>query len=77
MCKVAAFLPLKADLEQFESVISALEKYLQREIDSIEAELMYNIARSIQVGNKASGGRALSSLGLEVLLSSQMSHTSI
>jgi len=38
----------------------------------MEAGLVYGIARSIQVGNRASGGRALGSLGLDVLLTSRI-----
>jgi len=72
MCKVVGHLPLEAQSPQFENVLSAVEKYLQREIDTIEAGLMYSVARSMQVGNRASGGRPLSSLNLDVLLSSRI-----
>ena len=72
MCKVVGHLPLEAQSAQFENVLSAVEKYLQREIDTIEAGVMYSVARSIQQGNRASGGRPLSSLNLDVLLSSRI-----
>lgn len=41
-------------------------------MDSIEPVLMYSIAKSVQVGNRAAGGKPLSTVGLQALLASRI-----